>query len=457
MNLFIRNISYFWAGGDEPVLENVSVLVEGSKIAAVGPASELAQKAGSARSISGEGMIVIPGLVNTHHHFYQTLTRNFPKVQDAELFEWLVNLYPLWAKLTADDFHLSTTVAALELLKSGCTTAVDHSYLVPAGQSHLFESQVTAAKRAGLRFHLCRGSMSRSKKDGGLPPDSVVQTEAVIMEETDRLVKKVHEAQSGGMTRIVVAPCSPFSVTKELMVEAKRYANKNGLKCHTHLAETHDEDDFCIKMYGCRPFELMEQLEWMDNNSFYAHCVHISGTEIPRMAKAQGGVAHCPTSNMRLGSGIAPIVEYQKAGVPVSIAVDGSASNDCSNMMLEVRNALLLQRVKNGAKCITAKDVLKMATLGGAKVLGRDDIGLLKAGMEGDLVGFRLDSLRQAGSSTDPLAALVFCAADNVDLSVVHGELLINDGKFTRFSDDELSEIVRTQNRRSRELYFGKA
>ncbi len=457
MNLFIKNISHFWAGGDEPVLENVSLLVNGSKIAAVGRAEELAQKAGSARTVCGEGMIVLPGLVNTHHHFYQTLTRNFPKVQDAELFEWLVNLYPLWAKLTAEDFHLSTTIASLELLKSGCTTAVDHSYLVPEGQANLYERQVDAAKRAGLRFHLCRGSMSRSKKDGGLPPDSVVQTESVIMEETDRLVKKVHEAQPGGMVRIVVAPCSPFSVTKELMVEAKRYANKNGLKCHTHLAETHDEDDFCRKMYGCGPFELMEQLEWMDSNSFYAHCVHLSPAEITRMSKAQGGVAHCPTSNMRLGSGIAPVVEYHKAGVPVSIAVDGSASNDCSNMMLEVRNALLLQRVQKGAKCITAKQVLQMATIGGAKVLGRDDIGMLKTGFEADLIGFRLDSLRQAGSSTDPLAALVFCAADSVDLSVVHGELLIHDGKFTRFSDDELSEIVRLQNCRSRELYFGKA
>jgi cytosine/adenosine deaminase-related metal-dependent hydrolase len=453
MKLFLKNIEYFWAGGTADVERHVSLLIEGSSIKAVGTAEALAKDAGDARTISGEGMIVLPGLVNTHHHFYQTLTRNFPCVQDAELFEWLVNLYPLWANITPEDFGLATTVATLELLESGCTTAVDHSYLVPNGQSDLYLRQIEAAHRTGLRFHLCRGSMSRSKKDGGLPPDHVVQTEDVIMKETDALVKQVHQADRGGMVRIVVAPCSPFSVTKELMVEAKRYANKAGLKCHTHLAETKDEENYCKKMYGCRPFELMEQLEWMDKNSFYAHCVHHSPEEIVRFGQAKGGVAHCPTSNMRLGSGIAPIVEMTKAGVPVGLAVDGSASNDCSNMMLEVRNCLFLQRVLKGAKCMSARDALRLATIGGAEVLGRDDIGLLKAGYEADLIGFKLDSLRQAGSATDPLAALVFCAADKVDLSVVHGELLINHGKFTRFSDDELAEIKRRQNSRSQEIY----
>ncbi|NLI75793.1 MAG: 8-oxoguanine deaminase [Candidatus Riflebacteria bacterium] len=456
MGLFIKNARYFWPGGDRPVQENVSVLIQDTRITAVGDAHALAARAAGCRTIDGDGLLLMPGLVNTHHHFYQTLTRNLPNVQNAELFEWLINLYPLWAKFTAEDFYLSTKVAALELLASGCTTALDHSYLVPAGQNNLFYRQVDAARETGLRFHLCRGSMSRSKKDGGLPPDSVVQTEAEIMAETANLVKSVHQPERGGMIRIVVAPCSPFSVTKELMVEAKRWANLHGLKCHTHLAETKDEEDYCKKVYGCRPFEMMEQMGWMDRNSFFAHSIHFSMDEVKRMGVAKGGVAHCPTSNMRLGSGIAPIVEMLAAGVPVGLGVDGSASNDCSNLLLETRQALLLQRVQKGARCLTALEALKMATLGGAEVLGRDDIGKLEDGFEADLIGVRLDRLRQAGSSTDPLAAVVFCAVDTVDLSVVHGDLLIHRGKFTRFSDDHLAELVRRQNERSRELYFGR-
>lgn len=455
MKTFVKNARYFWAGGDSEVKENVSLLIEDSQIKAVGDAAQLASMAADARNIDASELIVIPGLVNTHHHFYQTLTRNFPKVQDAKLFTWLVRLYPLWARITPEDFGLATTVATLELLQSGCTTAVDHSYLVPDGKSDLYYRQVEAARKTGMRFHLCRGSMSRSKKDGGLPPDTVVQTEDVIMKETDELVSKVHEAQRGGMTRIIVAPCSPFSVTRELMIEAKKYANSKGLKAHTHLAETKDEEEFCIKEFGVRPFKLMEDLGWMDENSFYAHCVHMSPEEVIAMGKAQGGVSHCPTSNMRLASGIAPIVEMLRADVPVSLAVDGSASNDCSNMMLEVRNCMLLQRVLKTADCMTARDALKVATLGGAKVLGRDDIGMLEKGYEADLVGFKLDSLRQAGSSTDPLAALVFCAVDTVDLSIVHGETLIENGQFTRFSHAELKELIRRQNERSNQIYNG--
>lgn len=453
MKLFIKNAKYFWAGGDEPVREQVSILVENSEIKAIGSDAELAPMASDARNIDASQLLIMPGMVNTHHHFYQTLTRNFPCVQDAKLFSWLVNLYPLWAKLKEEDFALSTTIASLELLMSGCTTAVDHSYLVPKEENNLFYSQVEAAKKAGLRFHLCRGSMSRSKKDGGLPPDSVVQDEDTIMKETDELVNKVHQSEKGGMTRIVIAPCSPFSVTKELMVEAKKYANRKGLKTHTHLAETKDEENFCIKEYGVRPVKLMEDLGWMDKNSFYAHCVHFSPDEVELMGKAQGGVAHCPSSNMRLASGIAPIVEMLAKNVPVSLAVDGSASNDCSNMMLEARNCLLLQRVLKTADCITAKDALKIATEGGAKVVGRDDIGKLQEGYEADLIGFKLDSLRQAGSSTDPLAALIFCAVDKVDLSIVHGETLIENGTFTRFSNEELTELIQKQNERSIEIY----
>ncbi len=456
MKVFLKNAKYFWAGGDTEVKENVSVLVDGTQIKAVGSDTELAPMAADARNIDASEMLIMPGMVNTHHHFYQTLTRNFPNVQDAKLFDWLTNLYGLWAKITPDDFALSTRIAALELLQSGCTTSVDHSYVVPNNDSSFYLRQVEAAKEAGLRFHLCRGSMSRSKKDGGLPPDSVVQTEDVIMKETDELVKQVHQAERGGMCRIIVAPCSPFSVTKELMVEAKKYANKMGLKCHTHLAETFDEQDYTIADCGLRPYDFMVKLGWMDENSFFAHCVHLNEDEYTRMGKVKGGVAHCPTSNARLASGIAPITEMLKAGVPVSVAVDGSASNDCSNMFLEVRNMMLLQRVLKTADCITARECLKCATLGGAQVLGRDDIGMLEPGYEADMIGIRLDSLRQAGSSTDPLAAIVFCAVDTVDFSMVHGDVLIEHGKFTRYSDYQLEELVAKQNERSKALYASR-
>ncbi len=456
MTIFLKNAKYFWAGGDSEVKEDVSVLIEGSEIKAVGSASELESLAVNAKNIDASNLLLMPGLVNTHHHFYQTLTRNYPNVQDAKLFNWLTNLYGLWAKFTPSDFELSTKIACLELLQSGCTTSVDHSYLVPNNDSSIYLKQVEAAREAGLRFHLCRGSMSRSKKDGGLPPDSVVQTEDVIMKETDELVNKVHDSKKGGMCRIIVAPCSPFSVTKELMVEAKKYANKKGLKCHTHLAETFDEQDYTLADCGLRPFDFMVKLGWMDENSFFAHCVHLNDDEVKRMGETQGGVAHCPTSNMRLASGIAPIVEMLKNNVPVSVAVDGSASNDCSNMFLECRNMLLLQRVLKTADCITARDVLKCATLGGAKVLGRDDIGLLESGYEADIIGVRLDSIRQAGSSTDPLAAIVFCAVDKVDFSMVHGQVLIERGKFTRYSDYQIEELIAKQNERSKALYISR-
>lgn len=455
MKTFIKNAKYFWAGKDSEVAENVSLLIEGSKITRIGTEAQLAPYAADAKNIDASDLLIMPGMVSTHHHYYQTLTRNFPNVQNAKLFDWLQNLYPLWARLTPDDFYLSTTIASLELLQSGCTTSLDHSYMVPNGQSEIYLRQVEASKKAGIRFHLCRGSMSRSKKDGGLPPDCVVQSEDTIMAETDKLVKEVHEAKHGGMTRIVIAPCSPFSVTPELMIEAKKYANKMGLKTHTHLAETKDEEEFTIRDYGVRPFKLMENLGWMDENSFYAHCVHMSPEEVIEMGRVKGGVAHCPSSNMRLASGIAPITEMLKAGVPVSIAVDGSASNDCSNMMLEVRNCLLLQRVLKTADCISARDALKVATKGGADVLGRDDIAVLETGYEADIIGFRLDSLRQAGSSTDPLAALVFCAVNEVDFSMVHGETLIQNAKFTRYSDEELKELIIKQNERSRKVYSG--
>lgn len=452
MKLFIKNAKYLWQGGDSELLQDISILVNGSKIEKIGNSIDLAKYAGNCKTINAENMIVLPGLVNTHHHFYQTLTRNLPKVQNSKLFDWLINLYPVWSNLTEDDFYLSTKIATLELLQSGCTTAVDHSYLVPKGQENLYYKQVQAAKETGIRFHLCRGSMSRSKKDGGLPPDSVVQKEDQILAETQKLYEKVHEPQEGGMIRIIVGPCSPFSVTKELMIESKKWASKNNLHVHTHLAETTDEAEYCKKVYGCSPFEFMEQVGWIDKNSFFAHSIYLSNDEIISLGKAKGGVAHCPTSNMRLGSGIMPLITMLKNGVNVGLGVDGSASNDSSNMLLEVRLCMLLQRVAHGANVISAKEVLKLATIGGAEVLGRTDIGYIKPGYEADIIGINLDQLPLAGSVSDPLASIVFCGINKVDLCIVHGELLINNGRFTRFSDEEILDLIHKQNNRALEL-----
>lgn len=377
--------------------------------------------------IDATGMVVLPGLVNTHHHLYQTLTRAVPAVQDVELFDWLRTLYPIWARIDDEAVYVSAKVGLIELLRSGCTTVSDHLYLFPNDAT--LDAEIRAARELGVRFQPCRGSMSLGRSRGGLPPDSVVQSEDEILRDCERVVDAYHDPARYAMCRITIAPCSPFSVTAGAMRTSAAWARERGLTLHTHLAETLDEERFCIERFGKRPLALMEDLDWVGPEVWFAHCVHLNADEIARMAETGTGVAHCPSSNMRLGSGIAPIREMRDAGVRVGLAVDGSASNDSSHMLAEARQAMLLQRVAKGAAAMSAAEALDMATVGGAQVLGRDDLGALAPGMAADVVGWRLDALDYAGAQHDPLGALVFCTPRTVDLSVIDGRLVVWQGE----------------------------
>ena len=350
----------------EEELRGVDLLIEGDKIGLI---SQALKPEKAERVIDATGMVVVPGFVNTHHHFYQTLTRNVPAVQDAPLFEWLVKSYEIWRQLTLEGVELSTRTAILEMMKSGVTTSSDHLYLFPekTGKA-LIDAEIQVAKQMGFRFHATRGSMSLGRSVGGLPPDDVVQTETQIEEDMERLFREYHDDSEGSMTRLALAPCSPFSVTPELMRRTLKFAKDHGLLIHTHLAETLDEEKFCIKRFGMRPVEYMESLGWLGPLSWFAHCVHLLPEEIKNMGETRCGVSHCPSSNMRLGSGIAPIREMLNEGVRVSLGVDGSASNDSSNMLLEMRNAMLLSRLRDQEQWLTAREVLRLATRGGAEV-----------------------------------------------------------------------------------------
>jgi len=403
------------------------VLLRGNAVEAVGPTAELTAQADEV--VDARGLVLLPGLVCTHHHFFQTLTRNLPQAQDAELFDWLVAHYPIWARLTPEAVRASTATAIAELLLSGCTTAADHGYVWPNGAR--VDDQIAIARAMGLRFHASRGSMSRGRSHGGLPPDEAVEDEAAILRDTERVIRGHHDPARFAMTRIVVAPCSPFSVTPELMRASAELARKHdGVHLHTHLCETRDEEKFCIEQYGRRPVELAESLGWSGPDVWFAHAIYVSSEEIVRLGDARTGVAHCPTSNMRLGSGIAPVLAQRDAGMRVGLGVDGSASNDGSHMLDEARHAMLLQRVARGAGALSAREALRLATRGGAAVLGRDDVGALAPGMAADLIGVRADDLATAGGSVhDPLAAVVFCRIPNIDLSIVNGEVRVRDGR----------------------------
>jgi 8-oxoguanine deaminase len=404
----------------------------------VGISSELPTDADEVVDLTGQ--VVLPGLINTHHHFYQTLTRAVPSAQNANLFNWLKTLYPIWAKMTPDDIFISTKTALAELALSGCTTASDHLYLFPNGSR--LDDEIIAAQEFGLRLHASRGSMSLGTSKGGLPPDSVVESEEEILKDSERLIYKYHQKGPGAMTSIVLAPCSPFSVTGELMRESAHLARKYGVHLHTHLAETQDEQDFCLKMFGHRPVAYMESLEWVGQDVWFAHSVHVSQEEIQVYAKTGCGVAHCPSSNMRLASGIAPLWEYMQAGVKVGLGVDGSASNDSSHMLAETRQAMLLARLRVGVPTssmpsisdkplLTARDVLELATRGGASVLGRPDLGSLEVGKCADFISFKMNRLDFAGALHDPVTALVFCAPQKVDNNIVAGKFIVKDGQFT--------------------------
>lgn len=447
--LLIKNIRYLMTMTDEEIdhTEGTSILVEGPRIARFIPKGEALPKAD--REIDASRHLVMPGLINCHHHFYQTLTRNLPAVANAKLFDWLVYLYDIWAEMSHDDLRDASAIAASELLLSGCTTALDHFYVFPNADNDYFEAEVEGVRQTGLRLHLTRGSMSLSRKDGGLPPDSVVQTDKEILDHTAEVVSRHHDAGRYGMLRVVPAPCSPFSVTTEIMKETAAFAAEKNLTLHTHLAETEDEEEFCLKQFGKRPVDYIESVGWLTENSIFAHSVWVNDDEIKRYAKHKCGIAHCPTSNMRLGSGIAPIVKMLHEGVKVGLGVDGSASNDSSHMLQEMRQAMLLQRVKNGADALSVRDVLRMATVDGARVLLRDDVGMLKTDYAADLIGIDLDNIWYAGAQADPPGALALCHTGKVDFSVVNGSIRVQDGQLTGL---DLSALVERHNRNAAAL-----
>lgn len=421
----------------------------------VGPSAELPASADEVFDLRGH--IVLPGLVNTHHHFYQTLTRAVPAAQDANLFNWLKTLYPIWARLTPDDIFTSAQTALAELALSGCTTASDHLYLYPNGSS--LDDEIAAAKEIGLRLQASRGSMSLGESKGGLPPDSVVDSEDAILKDSQRLIEGYHDAKPGAMVQIVLAPCSPFSVTGELMKQSAKLAREYGVHLHTHLAETEDEEQFCLQKFGHRPVGYMQEVDWVGEDVWFAHAVWVNDEEIKTFAKHGCGVAHCPTSNMRLASGIAPIKEYRAAGVNVGLGVDGSASNDGSHLLAEVRQAMLLARLKEGItgfsltpnpspagreekarKLMTAREVLWLGARGGAAVVGRSDIGSLEAGKCADFFAINLNRLDFAGGLHDPVSAVVFCQPVKVDHTVVGGKFIVKEGQLVTVDEHKLAE-----------------
>ncbi len=420
------------------------IFVRDNVIAQVGATETLPQTAD--QIINARDMVILPGLVNTHHHLYQTLTRAVPKAQNAVLFDWLKTLYPIWANLTSDAVYTSALVGLAELMLSGCTTAADHLYLVPNGASH--DNEIRAAAELGIRFHPTRGSMSLGESQGGLPPDRVVQDKETILRDSRRVIETFHDAKPYSMCRVGLAPCSPFSVTEDLMLESARLARAYNVRLHTHLAETMDEENFCIERFGKRPVEYAESLEWLGGDVWFAHSVWVNDAEIAHYARTGTGVAHCPSSNMLLGSGIAPIRKMINAGVQVGLGVDGSASNDASHMLHEPRQAMLLARVNGDVKAMSARDALELATLGGAKVLGRDDIGSLEVGKAADFIGIHLNRLNYAGSH-DPVAAILFCDTPRVDISVINGRVVIQDGNLLTL---DLPPVVERHNKIAREM-----
>jgi 8-oxoguanine deaminase len=372
--------------------------------------------------------VLLPGLINTHHHFYQTLTRAWGPVVNQPLFPWLKTLYPVWARLTPEKLALASKVALTELLLSGCTTAADHHYLFPQGLEDAIDIQVQSVRELGMRAMLTRGSMTLGEADGGLPPQQTVQQGQVILDDSVRLIEAYHERGAGAQIQIALTPCSPFSVTTEIMAESAALADRHDVRLHTHLAETLDEEDFCLKRFGLRTVDYLDSVGWLGPRTWLAHGIHFNSEEITRLGQAGTGICHCPSSNMRLASGICPTLDLLAAGAPIGLGVDGSASNDASNMMLEAKQALYLQRLRYGAEKITPELALGWATKGSARLLGRADIGELAVGKQADLALFKLDELRFSGSH-DPLSALLLCGADRADRVMIGGKWRVVDGQ----------------------------
>ncbi len=388
--------------------------------------------------------ILMPGLINCHHHFYQTLTRSYPPALNKELFDWLTNLYPVWAGLTESSIATSTKTAICELLLSGCTTTTDHHYVFSERTGNAIDIQAEVAGQLGMRVVLTRGSMSLGKSDGGLPPDEVVQSARVILADSERLIDKWHDAGRNAMIQIALAPCSPFSVSTDLMKESAVLAREKQVLLHTHLAETLDEDAFCLDMFGMKPVDYLEHVGWLANDVWLAHGIHFTQQEINRLGKAGTAISHCPSSNMLLASGICAARELREAGCPVGLGVDGSASNDASNMIQEVRQAFLIQRLKYGSANVTHEDVLDMATREGAKLFGRDDIGEIAVGKSADLALFNLNELRFAGTG-DPLAALVLSGAHRAQHVMVAGQWKVRNGRLIDVDEPALIEEQRAE------------
>ncbi len=422
-----------------------AVFVRGNVIEQVGASADLPPTADQV--IDAAGQLVMPGLINTHHHMYQSLTRVIPAAQDAELFSWLSNLYPIWANLTGAMVHASTLTAMSELILSGCTTSSDHLYIYP--NDCRLDDSIEAAQQIGMRFHAARGSMSVGQSKGGLPPDRVVEDEAAILKDTQRLIETWHDASRFAMQRIVVAPCSPFSVSPELMKESAAMARSYGVSLHTHLAENANDIAYSRVKFGMTPAEYAHDCGWVGHDVWHAHCVQLDAAGVALFGRTGTGVAHCPCSNMRLASGIAPVRAMVDAGVAVGLGVDGCASNDAGHMLGEARQALLLARVGFGPDALSARQALELATLGGARVLNRDDIGALRPGMAADIVSFRLDQLGFAGALHDPVAALVFCTPSNVWHSIINGKPVVRDGVLQTV---DLPLVVERHNTLAREL-----
>ena len=422
-----------------------AVFVRGNRIERVGTTAEMPPSADTVIELAGH--VLLPGLVNTHHHMFQTLTRVVPAAQDSELFGWLQALYPLWARLTPEAIRISALTAMAELLLSGCTTSSDHLYTFPNGCR--LDDTIDAARDIGLRFHPTRGAMSLGRSRGGLPPDSLTEDEASILRDTQRVIEAFHDPSPFSMLRVGVAPCSPFSVTESLMREAALLARSHHVRLHTHLAESDNDVAYSRERFNRTPAEYADALGWTGADVWHAHCVKLDAPGIALFARTGTAVAHCPCSNMRLGSGIAPVRRMRDAGVTVGLGVDGSASNDGSQMLAEARQALLLARLGGDASALSARDALEMATLGGARALGRDDIGSVAPGFAADFVAFAIDGLRHAGALHDPVAALVLCGAGDVAVSVIDGRVVVRDGRLATL---DLGPHLEAHNRIAREL-----
>jgi 8-oxoguanine deaminase len=404
-----------------------------------------------AQSFDAREHVVLPGLINTHHHFYQTLTRAWAPVVNQPLFPWLQTLYPVWARLTPEKLALASKVALAELLLSGCSTAADHHYLFPGGLENAIDVQVEAVRELGMRAMLTRGSMSLGQADGGLPPQQTVQQGEVILADSQRLIQSYHQRGDGAQIQIALAPCSPFSVTQDIMRQSAELAEELDVRLHTHLAETLDEEDFCLQRFGLRTVDYLDSVGWLGPRTWLAHGIHFNPEEIERLGAAGTGICHCPSSNMRLASGICPTLDLEAAGAPIGLGVDGSASNDASNMILEARQALYIQRLRYGAEKITPQLVLGWASKGSAKLLGRSDIGELAVGKQADLALFKLDELRFSGSH-DPLSALLLCGADKADRMMIGGQWRVIDGQIEGL---DLAQLIADHRQAAKELIAG--